>query len=250
VRRPTIKGGFAVSGSRSQKVAAARARLAQRYAADPDQVKRFQARMSRLSAVRRREDEPDEEPKRWCILRCAARDTITLTDKLEKAGFDVWTPIEITTRRVTRTRERVEHLAAVMPSFVFAEAARAGDLFRLSSDQSKEIPDFSVFHMRDRVPYIKDRDIAELRKFEAKCAETHEKMMGRSKLARKPRGAPLAPGDEVRIPSGPFAGMTGIVESSGDRFTIVFFGKPVSIETFLLRSDVIEEAPSVLGHAA
>ncbi len=191
--------------------------------------------MAALSAVRRR-GEDQAGPTRWCILRTSPSSTITLTDSLTDAGFEVWTPMEIGTKRARHSRDRIDRLAAIMPSFIFASAENAADLLRLSGNPVKQHADFSVFHHRDRVPLVSDRALDTLRDAEEQAAAKRVKQMRRDCRKAEPFGL----GDEIKIGHGAFGGLPGIIEESDGRFTLVCFGTMrVKMDTFILRSDVI-----------
>ncbi|OHT19923.1 MULTISPECIES: transcription termination/antitermination protein NusG [Edaphosphingomonas] len=156
----------------------------------------------------------------WCILRMKGQSTLPVFRALAEAGYDVWTPIQIQSRRVPRSKSRVERPVPIMPTYVFARAARIRDLFEVSQTVG-----FSVFHHRDRVPLIADREIEGLR-----TAEERAKPRDRKRVFRV--------GERVRVPEGAFAGLEGIVEQSDGRHTLVCFGGRLSInvDSFLLRS--------------
>jgi len=180
--------------------------------------------------------------RKWCILRTAGRRTLPLAESLAAAGYDVWTPRIIVSRRIPRSRARREQPAPLMPTFVFASTDRLADLRALAGAMVKDHPDFSIFHHFGLVPVINDADLEHVRAAEKAMAPK-----------RKPkRAAPLPAGERVRIPSGAFAGLSGIVESSDGRHTLVCFGGRLSvkIDTFLLVSDVVKDACPVTGTAA
>ena len=220
---------------RRARVGLSRQHLAAKHAANPERVKRFEARMAALGNVRRREHEP-ANPKRWCILRTSPISTISLTDALEEAGYEVWTPTEIVEKRVGRSRDRVDRLAAIMPGFIFAASGNAADLLRLSGNPSKQVADYSVFLQRDRIPLIADTSMDTLRDAEADAAVRRIKQKQRDKT----KAQPFVCGDEIKMSAGAFGGLPGFVEESDGRFTLVCFGKlRVKIDTFILRSDII-----------
>jgi hypothetical protein len=233
-----------------RRIGRARAVLSKRHAIEPQRVIRFEARMARLADVRRRE----QPPKRWCILRTSSRTTVALLDDLEKAGFDVWTPTQVIEKRFGRARETVERCTAIMPSFLFASEDDAANLLRLSSDPMKRCVDFSVFHHRDQVPLIADRDLAALRGMEDLATAGRDQAKERrrrhaelstekQRLAVLRNGAkPIPAGQSVRMPEGAWGGMLGIAVKSERGVTTVNLGglMDVKIDTFLLVSDILE----------
>lgn len=230
----------------------ARQRLARRHAVEPERVKRFELRMARLADVRRRE----QSGKRWCILRTASRSTVALLDDLEGAGFDVWTPTEVIKARAGRARESIERCIPMMPSFIFAAENDAANLLRLSADPTRRNVDFTVFHYRERVPLIADRDLGTLRDMEEVARARREQQLEQDRrqaaaASEKARRAalrngarPIPVGSEVQMPSGAFSGMAGIVIESSRGVTTVSLGglHPVKIDTFLLAADILEAA--------
>lgn len=242
--------------NKRNRINAARKALAAAHERNPESIARFNARMARLSAGRRHQE---SSSKRWCILRTSARSTIALTEALERDGYDVWTPMHVIERRIRTRRAKVESIHPIMASFVFADAAIVGDLFRLAADPTTNHPSFSVFHFGDRIPIISDISLAKLREVEEEAVTRQEDRARRRRieqdrdarrLARK-NVEPLPVGQAVRIAEGPFGGMTGIIERSNGRKTIlVFDGRQVEVETFLLRSDVIDIVAPQIGNAA
>lgn len=174
----------------------------------------------------------------WCVLRTSARGTLGLLRTLSDAGFDVWTPVEVQHRRVPRSKERREVELPMMPTFVFARADRMHDLFNLSRRPGRDHVGFSVMRYHGTIPILADRDIQPLR-------------VAEKRVAPKDRIKTFRRGERVRVPEGSFGGMSGIVEQSDGRFTLVCFGRyGVTIETFLLESDVQHTEQPIVGTAA
>lgn len=147
----------------------------------------------------------------WCILRTAPRQTIDLARSLSEAGYETWTPVEAV--KVERRGKIVEEPRALIPSFVFADAAALAELVALSrspsllyqvwdSDQrrmvTKGVPQFTPFKTESGFGMIDDRDLAHLRLIERR---------------RKPRGQIrlYAVGDRVKLTEGAYEGLAGIV---------------------------------------
>lgn len=164
----------------------------------------------------------------WCILRTAAPSTLRLMESLVSAGFDAWTPTVTLSRRLPRSRKRVQYPVPLVSRFVFARADRIDDLVRLAATERKAQPAFSVFRYMGGYPLISDRNLEPLR-----TAEQREK-------PKEDRRA-FAKGEAVRLAEGAFAGMSGIVElAKGSHVLVCFPGWriPIKIEAFHLRPDV------------
>lgn len=147
----------------------------------------------------------------WCILRCKGSSTLRLVRSLELDGFSAWTPTEIQVRRNSRTRARMEAVISVLPTYVFACAENLPDLMELSMAPATIHPDFSIFRHNNRFPLIADDDLNELRKVERQAAAKQEPV-------RFNKGQP------VKVPDGPYQGLTGqVVETTRGKFTLVAF---------------------------
>lgn len=175
----------------------------------------------------------------WCILRTGGQRTIALMKSLVAAGYEAWTPIENRKRRRARSKMQIEIDVAMMPTFVFARADRADELARVRVDPTSPHPVFSVFHYQGRVPLVSNSEVERLR--------TLERMQ-----APKDRRKVFAAGDAVRVPEGPFGGMSGVVKQGNDRYTLVAFAGrfEVKIATFLLLDDAVQKAKPDMGAPA
>jgi hypothetical protein len=173
----------------------------------------------------------------WCILRTAGPRTIKLTDSLLNAGFDVWTPRLNTRRRLHRAKKaKVEVVAPILPTFVFARAGELPDLVRILDLPISPHPPFSIFRYAGRVPTIREGQMTYLRQSEEQAADAWRREKRREQIQaerdeRTQRVAELraaapsfSPADKVRVPEGPFAGMTGIVEVGKGKAPVVNFG--------------------------
>jgi hypothetical protein len=178
----------------------------------------------------------------WCILRTSGPSTLRLAASLVEAGMDAWAPETIVTRRVGRSRERVEKPAAILPTFVFAKAMHIGELQRCRSMLVNPHPSFSIFRHMGRYPIVAEREIATLRAEEEKAKRTVAK--------RTRRTVPL--GSKITVTEGAFAGLTGVVERSDGKSTLVCFGGgfSVSIAAWLLPDDQIDPGLSNTDPAA
>lgn len=144
----------------------------------------------------------------WCILRCKGGNTIRLARSLELAGIEAWTPVEIQQRK---KGAKAEVAVAVLPTYVFAKSNRLLDLIAEAEAPVSIHPPFSVFRYNERFPLIADAQLTALRTIERKAAASGKPVVF-------PRG------EEVRVPDGPFQGLTGqVVEDSRGHFTLVAF---------------------------
>ena len=175
----------------------------------------------------------EKQVDEWCILRTSPSQTLKLTTALCDAGYVAWTPSEITTRRMSRSRKRVEHPAPITPSFVFVSRdsltelialARSPSLTHLVWDREQRrmvqrgFPHFTVFRSMGAYPRISDASLNPLRLIERR---------------RKPAVKPTAfkTGDEVRFPDAGFEGLVGKVEGVRGRYTLVAFpGLPIAVQ--------------------
>lgn len=179
---------------------------------------------------------------KWCILRTSPGRTITVVRSLEQAGIEVWTPVEVIKQRIPRSHKTFAREIPIMPTFAFARARHLGELLRICAAPVSEHPPFSVFRHAGRFPFIADADVvslrlAEERKLKARLRETKRE---------------FAPGAAVKVPDGPFAGMSGIVEEGDGRFALVAFGGSfrVRVASFLLVEDAIQNMNTPTGTAA
>lgn len=169
----------------------------------------------------------DPLANRWIILRMAGPRTLAVVESLNKASFDVWTPVGTSTRR-HRSKRLIGTLepknVPVMPTYAFARATHLHELIAAAKNPMSNHPDFSVFRWGARIPLIADRHLNALR-----VAEQRER---KGKAART-----FAAGDLVRVVDGPAAGMSGVVERAKGKFALVVFPGcqlPIDISTFLL----------------
>jgi hypothetical protein len=177
----------------------------------------------------------------WCILRTSGRNTLALADHLKREGFEVWTPVDHQPRRLPRRKQRVERQAPLMPTFVFAKASALADLIALSEQPGRPIG-FSLFRDGRRVPAIEDGELDALRGEETRSLARCRKAMQAGRRSTRV----YARGETVRVPEGSFGGMTGIVETSDGRFTLVCFGGAMSVKisTWLLAPDESYSGPA------
>ncbi|RYF07026.1 MAG: hypothetical protein EOO77_26220 [Oxalobacteraceae bacterium] len=171
----------------------------------------------------------------WCILRTGASRTLPLVASLQAAGFDVWSPVQTLIRRRGPARERVEYLAPIMPTCVFARADRRHDLARLAALPFTEHPGFSVFRYLGAIPTIGDAEIAEARRIEERG----------KRAAKMGQRQAFTIGQPVKVKEGPAAGLSGEVVRGGDgKFVLVAFaGINIKIGAWLLGTDEVQDAP-------
>ncbi len=167
----------------------------------------------------------------WCILRMAAPRTLAVVKSLASAGLEVWTPIETRPCRKGRSRDRAAKAIPVLATFAFAKAQYLPELIRIREDPVSPHPDFSVFHHRDGIPLISDRDLDALRDFELTAARAYARKLPREMLKT---------GTHVRVSDDAFAGLNGVVlEESKGKFVMVAFpgwAIPVQIAQYQLRA--------------
>lgn len=171
----------------------------------------------------------------WCILRMAGPRTMTVTQSLSEAGFDVWTPVKAISKRRPRSNERREMLVPVLPSYAFARASSLNGLMMESLRQVSPHPPFSIFRYCGRIPLISDRSLDNLRKIERRNLP--------EKAARM-----FKHGERVRISDGGFAGLTGIVKTGKGRFTMVLFpgfSMPIKVSSMLLLGETDDHAEAI-----
>lgn len=177
----------------------------------------------------------------WVILRCASADTLKLCKSLSDEGLHVWSPVERKMGRMRKTRDRFFKEAALMPSYVFASAPQL-DAFRLLEvEWPRRHPGFSLYRFKGCIPLIADDQLDGLREEENRIGRVFDRAQRRGR-----KGPKLAPGTAVRLPDGPFAGISGIVEDVQGQYTLVdidVFGKATTIKvaSLLLADNVIEQ---------
>lgn len=173
---------------------------------------------------------------RWCILRTNGKCTVRTAALLRAVGIPAWTPSRVMEHRKPRSRATVRRRTPIMPTFVFADAAAMDRLAAMEMEPGRRL---SIFRHNGRVPLISDRALEALRATERKVMPRHKQRTWRE-------------GQSVRVPEGAFAGLSGTVEQSDGKFTLVCFGglMRVKIETFLLIETVKDEGKPSHGAAA
>lgn len=184
----------------------------------------------------------------WCILRMASADTLRVFKALQGAGYDVWTPVEKRTKRMPRTRVPFDKEIALMPSYVFGSTAHLDEFQVMAMMPGKDTPRFSMFRYQGGIPLIGEAQLAALRAEEARCHSVFEKLRRRGI-----KGPTFSRGDAVRLTEGGFAGMSGVVEDTRGRFTLVSFAgyhAPIQIASLLLQPDVLAAETEIAAEAA
>lgn len=173
----------------------------------------------------------------WCVLRTSGGRTLALAKSLADAGLEAWTPSTKQERRRPRSKASMEIDAPILPTFVFARASHLPDLLAAASSPVNPHPAFSVFRYCGKFPLIGDVEIAGLR---------GEEERGRVRRLRSTRRT-FDRDASVRVPDGPFAGMSGVVRDCDGKYAMVSFngGWQVKIATFLLEADTIEQTVTV-----
>lgn len=173
----------------------------------------------------------------WIILRTSGRHTIKLTESLNRDGLTAWTPVHVYRRRAVDRKTIIEITEPFLASFVFAQLRHLHELLSLSEELVKPYPDFSVFRHFNEIPVVVDQELAALRQVEEQSRRRVEGERRRGERRRKIR---FSPGEKLRMDSGAFAGMDGIVEKDDGRFVLVCFGKKtVKIDSFHLPEETI-----------
>lgn len=173
----------------------------------------------------------------WCILRMGSAQTISVATALRSAGFEVWTPVERTIRRTPISRTRFEKEHALMPSYVFAHVRHIVDLARLAMMPGPDHPRFTMFKHQGGFPLIADCELDALRQFEQRRHDVFEKQRRKGL-----KGPVFERGQEVRVPEGGFAGLTGVVQDQQGQYTLVSFAefhKPIKIASILLADEKV-----------
>lgn len=191
----------------------------------------------------------------WCILRTSPGRTLGLMSALAAAGYDAWTPRQMQTRRRPRSRLTFDVEVPIAPTFVFARAVHVRELASAEAMPVNPFPAFTIFRdARGRIPLIAAHDVAGLKQEEDRVAAIWDAEQERARLkAERSKRKRLVMGQRVRFgQEGAFAGMTGTVERSGDKFVLASFGQAfrMKIATWLLSPDDVEQGQPSMGAAA
>jgi hypothetical protein len=163
----------------------------------------------------------------WCILRTGGKRTLRLADSLLDHGIEAWTPKETRKLRLPRTREVTHRTLPIMPTFVFARARHLPDLAAIARDYRSPHPGFSIQLYQNEYPLIAGSELRALRDAERRSIPLEQV-------------SPFQTGEHVRMTDGGFSGLTGIVERSDGKHTMICFpGSKLSVKisTLLLRQE-------------
>ncbi|MFZ3484263.1 transcription termination/antitermination protein NusG [Sphingomonas sp. 3-13AW] len=187
----------------------------------------------------------------WCILRTHGGRTMPLARSLADAGILAWTPVEHVRRRIPRSKEKEREFRSVpyLPTYVFAPAADLGELRRLEVATESGHPAFSIFRHCGASVLVSEAEVASLRQREAESLRRMEQSLAAQARHGRPlreRAEPYDRGAEVAVEAGAFAGLSGTVQESDGRHTLLLFGKSlvVTIDTSTLRGNAVAEPAS------
>lgn len=184
----------------------------------------------------------------WFIIRMASADTLPVVRALARRGIEAWTPLERKLGRMPRTRRQYDKEFALMPSYAFVAVHDLPAVQRIALLPQGDMAAFSIFHHKGGVPLIADDQLDALRAEEGRLQGIYER------ACRKGKKLPtFAPGHIVRMDSGGFAGLEGIVEGQEGQFTLVNFDgfhSPIKISSLLLVEDVSGAEADIAAKAA
>lgn len=190
----------------------------------------------------------------WCVLRTSPGRTLRLMAALTSAGYDAWTPRQMQIRRRPRSKLTIDIEIPIAPTFVFARAVHVRELAAAEVALPNPFPAFSLFRHAGRIPLISDGEVAGFRAEEDRHREAWERAAERERLrSERAKRKRLVMGQRVRFSEkSPFAGISGTVETDGDRFVMGAFGQSfrLKIGTWLLSPDDIEQTEPIMGAAA
>lgn len=184
---------------------------------------------------------------RWCILRTGGARTLPLAASLAAAGFNAWTPQQVTYVAPTKRKPASQRAAPIVPTFVFVGSQHVDDLFRCHALPVSPHPAFSILQVAGGVPLIGGRSLAALREEEARAqrmfdalAEARDRDHARRLRADQLRTEQarrkalrteikaIDAGATVEVTDAPaFAGMVGTIISGNGRSYVVGFGGSV-----------------------
>lgn len=162
----------------------------------------------------------------WCIIQTSSAGTLAVTEALNDAGIEAWTPTCVEVKRVGKSRDRVEQIVPLLPTFAFARYGRLRDILELAHapapvymvwdrDQRRMVmrgrPYFRVFRLGQIYPAVADHELDKLR-----IAERHGRPIEQVRIFKS--------GEQVRLARGAgFDGLVGeIQEVKGNSATVRF----------------------------
>jgi transcription antitermination factor NusG len=175
----------------------------------------------------------------WCILGADSPDTLRAAASLRAAGFKVWTPIEKRVAKMPRTGASFDKDRALTPGYIFAHVGHVNELLRLAMMPNRRHPRFWVFHHKGGIPLIADSELNALRGEEERKRGVFDRWRRKGM-----KGPKLARHTQVRMPEGPFAGLSGIVEDTEGQFTLVSvegFFEPIKVASCLLLENMAQD---------
>jgi predicted RNA-binding protein associated with RNAse of E/G family len=166
----------------------------------------------------------------WCILRTAARNTLGLAESLAAQNFEVWTPIETRRVRVPRMNARRIVKDALLKGFVFASHDQRYDLMEIAEERGRHARFSFIREANDEIARILDSELDGLRWIEARVNVSAKKIQHT-----------IPEGVTVRVSTGLFSGMTGVVRRSKRGLTLVCFNDRYSAE---IPTSLLEQSSS------
>lgn len=147
----------------------------------------------------------------WCILRTSGPHTLPLARSLVEHRYDAWTPIRVEERRRPRSQARRRVEMPILPTFVFVRAAQVEAIAAAMAAPLSPHPPGSVMRYYGRVPEIADSEVRGLR--------AEEDRLRRRALQSTRHHVPE--GTALNFVSGPFGGLSGVVEGCDGKFAEV-----------------------------
>lgn len=177
----------------------------------------------------------------WCILRTSPSKTLRLAETLAADGFTTWAPLEVRRVRVPRMNARRIVKEALLKGFVFADYDQRHGLLAILEDRTRHDSYSFIHDAEGEVAKVQDRELDGLRWIEARSSVT-------AKVVQRT----IPEGVNVRVSTGLFSGMTGVVRRSKRGTTLVCFNDRYSAEipTSLLDEDVRHRFQSTAGGPA
>lgn len=174
----------------------------------------------------------------WLILRTSGRTTLPLAQSLAASGFEVWTPVFTQRFRVPRANARRVVTSALLKGFVFGSYKHRHDLLEIANGRGCHARFSIMADDSGGVASIPDRELDGLRWIEAKTNVT-------AKKAHRT----IPQGVAVRVSTGLFSGMVGVVRRCKRGITLVCFNDRYSVEipTSLLEEDRAYRLQSATG---
>lgn len=163
----------------------------------------------------------------WCILRTSGRKTLALADELMRQSIEAWTPRETRKRRLPRSRAVEKQVVPIMPTFVFAPTKHIMRLAMESNNYKSQLPSFSIQLYNGKYPLVADSELRALRDAERRSVPLEDVCSYKE-------------GDIVKMTEGSFAGLSGIVQTSDGKNTLIAFPNSklaIKISTLLLRQE-------------